>query len=140
MQTSSPDTSPQTVLIVEDDADIARIAAAMLKKEGYAVYHSPDATGALAWLQSSTPDLILTDVMMPEIDGLQLVAALKADEATATIPVMVMSALTDDADAQRARDAGAEYYLKKPFERAQLVAAVKGVFAMSRARRKLDAS
>ena len=119
----------QKILIVEDDPDIARIACLILEREGFAVTHLLDATQALQQIAASTPHLIITDVMMPGIDGFQLLTMLKQSAATAQIPVMMMSALADDHNVRRGELLGADYYLKKPFMPAQLIAAVKGVLA-----------
>ena len=130
--------TPQRILIVEDDHDIAQIARMILQKEGYEVSLAADGLEGLELVSENPPHLIITDVMMPDMDGLQFIAALKQKEQSAQIPVMMMSALTEDGHAQRGRAAGAEYYLKKPFERAQLVAAVKGVFAVAQKKQKLN--
>jgi DNA-binding response OmpR family regulator len=132
--------APQKILIVEDDPDIAQIARLILQEEGFVVTLAEDAAQGLECIEASPPDLIIADVMMHAMDGLQFLAVVKNDEATASIPVLMMSALVGDGDARRGRDAGAEYYLKKPFPRAQLVAAVKAVFAVAQKKQKLRES
>ena len=117
------------ILIVEDDPDIGRIAQMILKKADYSVRLANHGQLALDMVAEDLPHLIITDVMMPEMDGLELLSILKNDEATKSIPVMMMSALTDDSDVRKGQMGGAEYYLKKPFSMMQLMAAVKGVFA-----------
>lgn len=125
------------ILIVEDDPDIGRIAQLVLQKAHYDVELTDCARVALQSIAANRPDLIVCDVMMPEMDGLELLAMLRQDEATQEIPVLMMSALTDDSDVRKAEIAGAEYYLKKPFSPTQLTAAVKGVFATVSIRNRL---
>ena len=129
--------TPYKVLIVEDDPDIGRIAQLVLEKAAYSVRLVEHARGALEIIAEDRPDMMICDVMMPEMDGLQLLALLKSDEATRDIPVMMMSALTAASDVRRGQLGGAEYYLNKPFSPSQLTAAVKGVFATLSVREKL---
>lgn len=130
-------TTPQKILIVEDDPDIGRIAQMILEKLHYSVRLANCARKAQEIIAAETPHLIICDVMMPEMDGLQLLTILKADSSTATIPVMMMSALTQDSDVRRGEVGGAEYYLKKPFSSKQLIAAVNGVLATVSVRQHL---
>ena len=117
------------ILIVEDDPDIGRIAQMILNKADYSVRLANHGQLALEMIAQDPPHLIITDVMMPEMDGLELLSLLKKGDSTKDIPVMMMSALTDDNDVRKGQLGGAEYYLKKPFSMMQLMAAVKGVFA-----------
>jgi len=117
------------ILIVEDDPDIGRITQLVLEKSGYSVRLADHARLALEMIGVQSPHLVICDVMMPGMSGLELLAALKNDAATTAIPVMMMSAMTEDDDVRQGQIGGAEYYLKKPFSPPQLVAAVKGIFA-----------
>lgn len=135
-----PQLSHLKILIVEDDPDIGRIAQIVLEKAGYPVRLANNGHLALEYVSEDRPYLIVCDVMMPEMDGLELLSILKKDRATKAIPVMMMSALTSDGDVRLGQLGGAEYYLKKPFTAAQLLAAVKGVFATVSVRERLLAS
>lgn len=129
-----------TILIVEDDSDIGRLVSLVLEMEGYTVTLADNAITALAGITDNPPDFIISDVMMPGLTGLQLLTVLKENERTADIPVMMMSALTSDSDVLAGQEAGADYYLRKPFTATQLIAAVKGVFATASVRQRLDSS
>ena len=93
--------SQNKILIVEDDPDIGRIAQLVLETAEYSVRLANHAERALELIGEGAPDLIICDVMMPNISGLELLEKLKSNEATKAIPVMMMSALTDDGGSQR---------------------------------------
>ena len=128
------------ILVVEDDPDIGRIAQLVLEKAEYSVRLAEHARRAWELIGEDAPDLIICDVMMPDISGLELLEQLKNNEATQAIPVIMMSALTDDRDVRLGQIGGAEYYLKKPFSAPQLTAAVKGIFATMSAKARLKNS
>jgi len=117
------------ILVVEDDPDISRIISVSLERQGYAVALAFDAISALKSLGDTLPTLIITDVMMPGMDGLQLVKMLKEDERTSNIPVLMMSARTTLSDVLAGEEAGADLYFKKPFSTTELVRAVKDALA-----------
>ena len=132
--------SQNKILIVEDDPDIGRIAQMILTKAEYSVRLATDGREALEIIALDAPHLVISDVMMPGMDGFELLACLKNDAATQAIPVMLMSAMTEDGDVRRGGISGAEYYLKKPFSAVQMTAAVKGVFATVSAKQRLDSN
>jgi DNA-binding response OmpR family regulator len=126
------------ILVVEDDPDLALLTCMSLKKAGYEVAVANDAKQAQVALNISKPDLVVLDVMLPEVDGFELLANLKSQSEMADVPVMMMSAVSEDAYLAQGHRLGAEYYLKKPFMPSQLIAAVKGVFATVRMRQKIE--
>ncbi|HLN64634.1 MAG TPA: response regulator [Symbiobacteriaceae bacterium] len=110
------------ILVAEDDLDIARLVQFQLQFNGYAVTMAPDGAEALKLARKEPPDVILVDWMMPVMDGLQTVKALKADPQLAHIPVILMTARAQGHDMQAGLAAGAAAYLVKPFPLEQLIA------------------
>ncbi|MEP7054867.1 MAG: response regulator [Actinomycetota bacterium] len=114
-----------SVLVVDDDADIARFIEINLRLEGYDVRTACDGADALAKIGEEAPDLVLLDVMMPKIDGVQVCRLLRADPATANLPVIMLTAKSLSADKVVGLTAGADDYIIKPFDTLELVARVR---------------
>lgn len=110
-----------TILIVDDSEDIALISARMLSSRGYGVITACDGQEALAIVARQRPSCMLLDVMMPRMSGLEVLKALKADPATANIPVIMVTAKTTDDDVLHGYQEGADYYITKPFTADELV-------------------
>ena len=110
-----------TILIVDDSEDIALISARMLSSRGFAVITASDGQEALAIVARQRPSCMLLDVMMPRMSGLEVLKALKADPATANIPVIMVTAKTTDDDVLHGYQEGADYYITKPFTADELV-------------------
>ena len=106
----------RTVLVVDDDPVIVRLLEVNFEMEGFAVRTAADGLEGLESAKAQHPDVIVSDVMMPRMDGLQLVNELKADPATASIPVILLSAKAQADDVRAGLDAGADDYVTKPFE------------------------
>jgi DNA-binding response OmpR family regulator len=104
------------VLVVDDDPVIVRLLEVNFEMEGFTVRTAADGVEGLAAAKAERPDVIVSDVMMPRMDGLQLVNELKADETTASIPVILLSAKAQADDVRAGIDAGADDYVTKPFE------------------------
>ncbi|PKL74726.1 MAG: two-component system response regulator [Candidatus Melainabacteria bacterium HGW-Melainabacteria-1] len=104
-----------TIMVVDDTPENLVLLSRILQPEGYKVMVLPDGKRALEAIRARQPDLILLDIMMPGMDGFQVCAALKADPATATIPIIFISALSEPLDKVKAFDAGAVDYITKPF-------------------------
>lgn len=113
-----------TVLVVEDDAAIRANVARLLKLEGYAVTAATNGIEGLERARALRPDLVISDINMPGMDGFALVEALRADAALATTPVLMLTALDDRASMRRGMKAGADDYLAKPFTRDELFEAL----------------
>jgi DNA-binding response OmpR family regulator len=111
----------RTVLVVDDDPVILRLLEVNFEMEGFTVRMASDGQEGLDSAQAERPDIIVSDVMMPKLSGLELVAGLKADPATASIPVILLSAKAQATDIQAGLDAGADDYVTKPFEPLELV-------------------
>ena len=110
-----------TVLVVEDDPVILELLSLNFSMEGFDVRTAEDGEVALAEVAAQHPDVIVMDIMMPKITGLEAVARLKADDATAGIPIILLSAKAQSSDVQAGLDAGADDYVTKPFEPSDLV-------------------
>jgi CheY-like chemotaxis protein len=104
------------VLLVEDEPDIMLIARAALKRAGLNVITATDGVAALTAVASDRPDLILLDWMMPELDGFETCARLKADPATHDIPVVFLTAKTDESARAKCLELGALGCIPKPFD------------------------
>jgi signal transduction histidine kinase len=127
------------VLLADDNADMREYVARLLR-ERFAVETVTDGRAALERAQSSPPDLILADIMMPGLDGYQLLQALRATEATRGIPVIFLSARAGDEARIEGLSAGADDYLVKPFSARELLARVGTHLEVSRTRREIEAA
>ena len=117
--------SPATVLLVEDNEDNLRIYSTFLTYSGYRVLEAADGEAGLALARSELPDVILMDVSIPKMDGYEVTRRLKADPATAQIPVIALTAHALPSDRDRALDAGCDGYIPKPAEPRLVVAEVR---------------
>ncbi|HVQ75481.1 MAG TPA: response regulator [Candidatus Binatia bacterium] len=104
---------PTRILLAEDDRFLRKAAEASLRRSGYVVVAAADGEEALRLARSEAPDLILLDLIMPKLQGFEVLKALKADAATAGIPVIVLSNLSQDRDVQQAMEGGAASYVVK---------------------------
>ena len=102
-----------TILLAEDDRILRKAGEATLKKKGYTVIAAVDGEDALAKAREHKPDLILLDVIMPKLQGFEVLASLKQDSSTRDIPVIMLSNLQEESDIRKAADAGALGYLVK---------------------------
>jgi two-component system phosphate regulon response regulator PhoB len=116
-----------TVLVVEDDPTILQLLEVNFEMEGFIVVRAEDGEQGLAAARECRPDVIVSDVMMPNMSGLELVQALKAGAATKAIPVILLSAKAQGADVRMGLDAGADDYVTKPFEPLDLIDRVNAV-------------
>jgi CheY-like chemotaxis protein len=118
-----------TILAVDDNEQNLRLVVAVLARRGLCVLEARDAATAIAIAKEKLPELILMDVMLPDVDGLTATRKLKGDPATAKIPVIAVTAQAMTGDAQRAKEAGCIDYVTKPIDATRLLAAVDAVFA-----------
>jgi two-component system response regulator RpaA len=115
----------QVILVVDDDPDICEIVKVNLEGVGYDVRVASDGAAGLAMARELRPDLIVLDVLMPELDGWQVLERLAKDPATAGLPVIMLTCKGEDQDILHGLDQGAVEYLTKPFYPENLVASVK---------------
>jgi DNA-binding response OmpR family regulator len=104
------------IVVADDERDIADLLTLNLELEGYQAVTVYDGEAALDAVRIHRPDFVLLDVMMPKLDGLEVLRALKADPETQDIPVIMLTAKVDDDDVWAGWQAGASYYLTKPFD------------------------
>lgn len=104
----------KTVLIIEDEADAAELFAEMMRVSGFRVLKTSSSAPALTMISKEKPDVILLDIMMPEISGIDILRQMRRDPALASIPVVVVSAKSMPADIKNGMEAGASTYLTKP--------------------------
>jgi len=131
---ASPDTvtddrAPPCVLIVDDDPATRMLCSVNLQLEGLRVLEATDGHHGLERARFESPDLVLTDVTMPGLDGFQLAEALRLDERTRGIPLIFLSGETTADDEARAHEVGALAYVTKPFDPLELTALVANVLA-----------
>jgi DNA-binding response OmpR family regulator len=117
----------EKILIVDDDPNALRLIGYALQRQGYQIVIAQDGQEALAKVQSEKPDLIILDVMMPAMDGHQVLKHLRAHPATARVPVILFTAKSQVDDKIAGFEAGADDYLSKPVTPAELVARVKAL-------------
>jgi CheY-like chemotaxis protein len=117
------------VLVVDDAAAIRELIAVNLELEGYDVERCADGLEALEAVARRRPDVITLDAVMPRLDGFGTLERLRADPATADIPVVMVTARASGADVARVRALGVDAYLTKPFEPAELIATIQRVLA-----------
>ena len=113
------------ILVVEDDPDIRELLAYTLGKEGYIIVQAASGEAAQKLLEEIVPDLLLLDVMLPGMDGLELLRRLKSDQRSRMVPVILASAKGEEADVVAGLELGAEDYVTKPFSPRVLLARVR---------------
>ncbi len=118
-----------TVLVVEDDPTILQLLEVNFEMEGFTVLRAEDGEIGLEQARVGSPDIIVSDVMMPNMSGLEMVQALKASPATASIPVILLSAKAQGDDVRQGIDAGADDYVTKPFEPLDLIDRVNALLS-----------
>lgn len=119
---------PSTVvLVVDDDPVILKLLAVNFELEGYEVCSATQGAEALEVVRQQRPDVVVSDIMMPVMSGIDLVAAMKVDSDLADIPVLLLSAKAQAADIRTGLEAGAADYVTKPFEPLDLVSRVEAV-------------
>ena len=122
---------PEKILLVDDDMDTLRLVGLMLQRQGYEVRVASSGQQALGMAQAEMPDLILLDIMMPEIDGYEVARHLRSDPATSEIPIIMFTAKTQVDDKVMGFEAGADDYLTKPTQPRELFAHMKAVLSRS---------
>jgi DNA-binding response OmpR family regulator len=124
----------QTVLVVEDESSIASFVSLYLKNAGYGVKTAANGTDALAEVAAATPDLIVLDLMLPDIDGIEVC---KRVRQRSDVPILMLTARDEDVDKIIGLEVGADDYLTKPFNPRELVARVKSVLRRATPDRRL---
>jgi len=112
------------ILVIEDNATNMRLSAYLLESEGHVVLGATNAENGLAIARAEQPDLVLMDIQLPGMDGLEATAVLKGDATTRTIPVIALTALAMKGDEERIRAAGCDGYIAKPLAYRNFLAVV----------------
>ena len=121
------------LLVVEDDPIIQVLVREVLVGAGYEVAVADDGESGLEQVRAERPDLMVLDVMMPGIDGYEVLAQVRGNPETAELPVVMLTALNSDEDIQKGFAAGANDYVTKPFQAEELLASVSALVAPTRA-------
>jgi PAS domain S-box-containing protein len=132
---ASPDGRRSRVVIADDNADMRDYLQRLLSDAGYAVQALADGQEALAAVRRNPPDLVLSDVMMPDLDGFALLKGIRADPLTTAVPVLLLSARAGEEATVEGLEAGADDYLIKPFTARELLARISANIALARLRR-----
>jgi phosphate regulon transcriptional regulator PhoB len=126
------------IVVIEDEADILEVIAYNLKREGYDVITSTSGEDGLEKIERAKPSLVVLDLMLPEVDGIELCRKLKADPLTQSIPVIMVTAKGEESDVVLGLGVGADDYVTKPFSPRELTARVKAVLRRSKSRVEID--
>jgi diguanylate cyclase (GGDEF)-like protein len=129
---------PDVILVVDDDADIARFVEFNLRLHGFEVLSARDGQEALEMIEQHRPDLAVVDLMMPRIDGLELTRRLRADPMTSALPVIMLTAKGMTVDKVHGLTAGADDYMVKPFDTAELIARVSSTLRRNKEFREVS--
>jgi two-component system alkaline phosphatase synthesis response regulator PhoP len=114
---------------VDDEPHIVRLIQVNLERQGYQVETANNGAQALAKIRESRPDLLVSDVMMPEMDGFELLANIRRDATLMDLPVIMLTAKAQDKDVMTGYQTGADMYLTKPFNPAELIAFAKRILS-----------
>jgi len=126
------------ILLVEDNADMRGYVSRLLVENGYDVQAAGDGQAALEAVRRAPPDLVLSDVMMPRLDGFSLAKALRGDAATRTVPIILLTARAGEEAKVEGIEAGADDYLTKPFSARELVTRVRTHLKLARIRKEVE--
>ncbi|CAN2189628.1 OmpR Response regulators consisting of a CheY-like receiver domain and a winged-helix DNA-binding domain [Candidatus Nanopelagicaceae bacterium] len=121
---------PRSILVVDDNEDIRNLLSLVLQKEGYEVFLAPNGSEALEIIKNNRLDLILLDVMMPELSGLEVLSNIRGNKNNiiSSIPVMMITAASTVSDIDAAIEIGASSYIIKPFRNENLIGKVSAIF------------
>jgi len=115
------------ILIVEDQEDLRGVLRDLLSGSGYAVIEASDGQDGVTKAKSERPDLILMDIQLPVLDGYEATRQIKADPTVAKTPIVAVSSFAMKGDEEKARAAGCDYYVTKPYSPLQLLRTIRGV-------------
>lgn len=119
----------QKILIVEDEESLLKLESILLTSKGYEVRGVTSGQAALDALQEDPPDLVLLDIMLPEIDGFEVCRRIKENAGTSHIPVIMLTAKKSRDDMARGENAGADWYITKPFKSAMVIQTIQRFLA-----------
>ncbi|HEY7745180.1 MAG TPA: response regulator [Desulfuromonadales bacterium] len=117
--------SKKKILVVEDEESLLKLESILLTSKGYEVRGVPNGQAALDAIAEERPDLVLLDIMLPEIDGFEVCRRIKSDTATRDIPVVMLTAKKTRDDMARGEKVGADWYITKPFKSAMVIETIQ---------------
>lgn len=117
------------ILIVEDEESLLKLESILLTSKGYEVEAVADGLAAMEAVRKSKPDLVLLDIMLPEIDGFEVCRRIKEDPETRDIPVIMLTAKKSREDMARGEQVGADWYITKPFKSAMVIETIQRFIA-----------
>lgn len=115
------------ILVVEDEESLLKLESILLSSKGYNVTGVMDGKSALEEVMANRPDLVILDIMLPEIDGFEVCRRIKENPATSTIPVVMLTAKKNSQDVARGTEVGANAYLTKPFKSAKVIEVIENL-------------
>ncbi len=121
--------SKNTIMVVDDDPDLVTVLTIMLEQSEYNVRHAYNGLQLFSGLEGEKPDLIILDLMMPHMDGFEVLERLKADQETSSIPVILLTAQDEFENIMSGYKKGADYYITKPFTKSQLVNSIDAILS-----------
>ena len=125
----SPAGQPARLLVVEDEAALAKVLQMRLQMEGFEVDVAGDGAEAMETIRARRPDLVVCDLMMPVMDGVEVTRAVKGDPELKTIPILILTALKSDREIDELQRLGAEAFASKPYDGKALTAQIRALLA-----------
>ncbi len=123
------------ILVIDDEPSMHQLLQIILEEEDFIVVGPAESEGTSQYMAGGKPDAIILDIMMPEVNGFDILRMLKDDDDTRHIPVIILSVRSFEEDIEKARSLGAEVYMTKPFQPADLVQTIRDVLSSSNASR-----
>jgi CheY-like chemotaxis protein len=124
MTDSKPPESKRTIMVVDDEKDMVNVVKTMLEEKGYGVQSANSGQEVFNLLEEQKPDLILLDIFMPQMDGVEVLVRLRENPDTASIPVILLTTKMEYKDILEGYQMGANYYIPKPFTKGQLLGGI----------------
>lgn len=115
------------ILIVEDEESLLKLESILLSSKGYSVVGVMDGKAALEEVKINRPDLVVLDIMLPEMDGFEVCRRIKENPATSSIPIVMLTAKKSSNDVERGKQSGAEAYITKPFKSAKVIEVIESL-------------
>ncbi len=116
------------ILVVDDEPDVVKTLSKALRRQGFDVVSAADGEQALERVKDSHPDLVILDIQMPKLDGIEVLQRIKGDSQTMALPVIMLTARAGDEDMLKGYKYGANYYIPKPFKIADVLDGIKMMF------------
>ncbi len=130
----------ETVAVVDDEQDILELVSLHLRNNHFRVREFPDGSSFIKYLNSETPDLVVLDLMLPDADGFEICKYMKRKRALSHIPIVMLTAKSEETDTILGLELGADDYVRKPFSPNELIARIKTVLRRTESRRESEAS